>query len=160
MHYDFFVQVVSGKLVIQGRISSELSMECTRCAQFFSTIVTDSSFLRDYEITGGLDQVDVTGDIREAILLNCPSYFVCNGAMAEICAARNIGYVFKASFDKANRTSVDGARGLGIETGLKALQTVKEQIGCPVLTDVHLPDQCVPVADVCDGLQIPAFLCR
>jgi 2-dehydro-3-deoxyphosphooctonate aldolase (KDO 8-P synthase) len=82
------------------------------------------------------------------------------GAMTEICAARNIGYVFKASFDKANRTSVDGERGLGLEIGLKALQTVKDQIGCPVLTDVHLPDQCATVAEVCDALQIPAFLCR
>lgn len=82
------------------------------------------------------------------------------GEMAGICAARDIGYVFKASFDKANRTSVDGERGLGLEMGLRALQTVKDQIGCPVITDVHLPDQCAPVAEVCDALQIPAFLCR
>ncbi|MEL7468282.1 MAG: 3-deoxy-8-phosphooctulonate synthase [Pseudomonadota bacterium] len=82
------------------------------------------------------------------------------GAMAEICHARSIGYVFKASFDKANRTSVDGVRGLGLENGLRTLQSVKDQIGCPVLTDVHLPEQCVPVAEVCDILQIPAFLCR
>lgn len=82
------------------------------------------------------------------------------GEMAQICAARNIGYVFKASFDKANRTSVDGVRGLGLEMGLQALQAVKKQIGCPVLTDVHSPEHCIPVAEVCDGLQIPAFLCR
>ncbi|MEM9062998.1 MAG: 3-deoxy-8-phosphooctulonate synthase [Pseudomonadota bacterium] len=82
------------------------------------------------------------------------------GAMAEICSTRSIGFVFKASFDKANRTSVDGIRGLGLDNGLRALQTVQEQIGCPVLTDVHLPDQCAPVAEVCDMLQIPAFLCR
>ena len=82
------------------------------------------------------------------------------GAMAEICAARNISYVFKASFDKANRTSVDGVRGLGLDAGLKALQAVRDQVGCPVLTDVHLPEQCAPVAQVCDALQIPAFLCR
>lgn len=82
------------------------------------------------------------------------------GAMAEICAERGIGYVFKASFDKANRTSVDAGRGIGIEAGLAALRTVKDQIGCPVLTDVHLPEQCAPVAEVCDALQIPAFLCR
>ena len=82
------------------------------------------------------------------------------GAMSEICAARKIGFVFKASFDKANRTSVDGARGLGLDDGLAALQAVKDQIGCPVLTDVHMPEQCAPVAQVCDALQIPAFLCR
>ena len=82
------------------------------------------------------------------------------GALAEACAARNIGFVFKASFDKANRTSVEGQRGLGLDAGLKVLQAVKDAVGCPVLTDVHLPEQCAPVAEVCDILQIPAFLCR
>ena len=82
------------------------------------------------------------------------------GEMSEICTARGIGFVFKASFDKANRTSVSGERGLGLDAGLKALQAVKDQIGCPVLTDVHLPEQCAPVAEVCEALQIPAFLCR
>jgi len=82
------------------------------------------------------------------------------GHLAEICRARGIGYVFKASFDKANRTSVSGKRGLGLEEGLAALQAVKDAIGCPVLTDVHLPNQCADVAEVCDCLQIPAFLCR
>ena len=82
------------------------------------------------------------------------------GHMAEVCARLEIGYVFKASFDKANRTSATGKRGLGLTDGLTALAAVKEQVGCPVLTDVHLPDQCAPVAEVCDILQIPAFLCR
>ncbi|MEM0989579.1 MAG: 3-deoxy-8-phosphooctulonate synthase [Pseudomonadota bacterium] len=82
------------------------------------------------------------------------------GTLADACASRGIGYIFKASFDKANRTSVSGKRGLGLDAGLAALAAVKDQVGCPVLTDVHLPDQCAPVADVCDVLQIPAFLCR
>ena len=82
------------------------------------------------------------------------------GHMAQICAERGIPYVFKASFDKANRTSVDGKRGLGLDQGLSALQAVKDQTGVPVLTDVHLPEQCAPTAEVCDALQIPAFLCR
>ena len=82
------------------------------------------------------------------------------GHVAEVCSARGIGYVFKASFDKANRTSVTGKRGLGMDAGLDALAAVKQAVGCPVLTDVHLPDQCAPVAEVCDALQIPAFLCR
>lgn len=81
-------------------------------------------------------------------------------AMAAICAERGIGYVFKASFDKANRTSASGKRGLGLDAGLAALQAVKDHVGCPVLTDVHLPEQCGSVATVCDALQIPAFLCR
>ncbi|WP_420557795.1 3-deoxy-8-phosphooctulonate synthase [Roseovarius sp.] len=82
------------------------------------------------------------------------------GRMKEACAAAGAQYVFKASFDKANRTSVTGKRGLGIDDGLKALQSVKDTLGVPVLTDVHLPDQCAPAADVVDILQIPAFLCR
>ncbi|WP_425049862.1 3-deoxy-8-phosphooctulonate synthase [Psychromarinibacter sp. S121] len=82
------------------------------------------------------------------------------GRMAEACAKAGAGYIFKASFDKANRTSVSGRRGPGLDEGLKLLQGVREAIGCPVLTDVHLPDQCAPAADAVDVLQIPAFLCR
>ena len=80
--------------------------------------------------------------------------------MAEACAAAGAGYVFKGSYDKANRTSLSGKRGLGMDEGLAVLQAVKDEIGCPVLTDVHGPDHCAPVAQVCDILQIPAFLCR
>ena len=82
------------------------------------------------------------------------------GEMARICAAAGAGFVFKGSFDKANRTSVSGRRGLGLEAGLRVMAEVKARIGCPVLTDIHLPDQCAPVAEVVDILQIPAFLCR
>jgi len=82
------------------------------------------------------------------------------GHLARICAAREIGFVFKASFDKANRTSSSAQRGLGLEAGLEVLAAVRREIGCPVLTDVHAPEQCAPVAQVCDVLQIPAFLCR
>lgn len=82
------------------------------------------------------------------------------GRLAEACKEIGIGYVFKASFDKANRTSLSGKRGLGLDAGLECLSAVKKEIGCPVLTDVHLPDQCAPVAEVVDVLQIPAFLCR
>ncbi len=82
------------------------------------------------------------------------------GALQEICNRLDIGYVFKASFDKANRTSLSGKRGLGLEAGLKAFEAVKAQVGCPVLTDIHEGFQCAPVAAVADILQIPAFLCR
>ncbi len=71
-----------------------------------------------------------------------------------------ISYVFKASFDKANRTSIHSFRGAGMEQGLEILQHVKSALGIPVLTDVHETWQCEPVAQVCDVLQIPAFLCR
>lgn len=82
------------------------------------------------------------------------------GTMKEACDKAGAQYVFKASYDKANRTSVSGKRGLGLDEGLKVLQEVKKAIGVPVLTDVHNEAQCAPVAEVCDILQIPAFLCR
>ena len=71
-----------------------------------------------------------------------------------------VGFIFKASFDKANRTSVDAFRGPGIDKGLEILAEVRQTFGVPVLTDVHEPWQCRPVAEVCDVLQIPAFLAR
>jgi len=80
--------------------------------------------------------------------------------MQEICASCGVGYVFKGSFDKANRTSHNGQRGPGVEAGLAMLASIKQQLGVPVLTDVHHPEQCAPVAKVVDVLQIPAFLCR
>jgi 2-dehydro-3-deoxyphosphooctonate aldolase (KDO 8-P synthase) len=70
------------------------------------------------------------------------------------------GIVYKASFDKANRSNPDAPRGPGLEEGLRALEKVKKESGLRVLTDVHLPDQCAAVAEVADVLQIPAFLCR
>ena len=70
------------------------------------------------------------------------------------------GVVFKASFDKANRSNFDAARGPGLDEGLSALMKIKRETGLRVLTDVHLPEQCAPVAEVADALQIPAFLCR
>ena len=82
------------------------------------------------------------------------------GTLQEACAATGAQFVFKGSFDKANRTSLSGKRGLGIDDGLKVMQSVKQALGVPVLTDVHLPGQCAAVAEVCDVLQIPAFLCR
>jgi 2-dehydro-3-deoxyphosphooctonate aldolase (KDO 8-P synthase) len=80
--------------------------------------------------------------------------------LAEFCGTLGIGYVFKASFDKANRSSPAGDRGPGLEQGLAWLATIKEEFGLPVLTDIHLPDQAAVAAEVVDALQIPAFLCR
>jgi 2-dehydro-3-deoxyphosphooctonate aldolase (KDO 8-P synthase) len=81
-------------------------------------------------------------------------------ALALACREAGVGFIFKSSFDKANRTSLDARRGPGMEEGLVILAAVREEIGCPVLTDVHLPEQCAPVAQAVDVLQIPAFLCR
>jgi len=80
--------------------------------------------------------------------------------MAEACDKAGAGFVFKGSYDKANRTSLSGVRGLGMDEGLQVLADVKAELGCPVLTDVHGADHCAPVAAVCDIIQIPAFLCR
>ena len=82
------------------------------------------------------------------------------GYMKEACAAAGAQYVFKASYDKANRTSLSGIRGPGIDAGLKVLSDLGKAIGVPVLTDVHSEAQCAPAADAVDILQIPAFLCR
>ncbi|QXT40536.1 3-deoxy-8-phosphooctulonate synthase [Gymnodinialimonas ceratoperidinii] len=80
--------------------------------------------------------------------------------MAKVCADAGAQFVFKGSYDKANRTSLKGKRGLGMEAGLQILADIREEFGCPVLTDIHAPDQCAPVAEAVDILQIPAFLCR
>jgi 2-dehydro-3-deoxyphosphooctonate aldolase (KDO 8-P synthase) len=81
-------------------------------------------------------------------------------ALKEIAARLKIGLVYKTSFDKANRTSVKGARGIGLDKAVAIFAELREKLGVPVLTDVHEPEQCAPVAEVVDVLQIPAFLCR
>src|SRR5271156_2149679 len=81
-------------------------------------------------------------------------------ALKEITAKLGLGFVYKTSFDKANRTSAAGARGMGLDGALSIFAELREKLGVPVLTDVHEPDQCAPVAEVTDVLQIPAFLCR
>ncbi len=82
------------------------------------------------------------------------------GTMKEACDAAGAQYVFKASYDKANRTSLGGKRGMGIDAGLNVLDGIRKSIGVPVLTDVHTEAQCSIAAQAVDVLQIPAFLCR
>lgn len=86
--------------------------------------------------------------------------FMMVDRLVKITDELNIPFVFKASFDKANRTSLSGKRGVGLEAGLKQFEAVKKEFGCPVITDIHTADQCATVAEVADILQIPAFLCR
>ena len=81
-------------------------------------------------------------------------------ALKEIFTAAHIPLIFKSSFDKANRSSGASFRGVGMAEGLDILAEVREQYGLPVITDIHLPEQAAPVAEVVDMLQIPAFLCR
>jgi 2-dehydro-3-deoxyphosphooctonate aldolase (KDO 8-P synthase) len=81
-------------------------------------------------------------------------------ALKEICAARGIGLIYKSSFDKANRTSAGGQRGIGLNDALPVFADIRDRLGLPVLTDVHEAGQCARVAEAVDVLQIPAFLCR
>ena len=83
-----------------------------------------------------------------------------SAALVEITGKLGIKLIYKTSFDKANRTSLSGARGVGFEAGLPILAEIRETRGIPVLTDVHLPEQCAPTAEAADILQIPAYLCR
>ena len=82
------------------------------------------------------------------------------GALKEICAEVGINFIYKSSFDKANRSSGKSFRGLGMDEGLRILSEVKKQLGLPVITDIHTEDEIAPVAAVVDVLQTPAFLCR
>jgi 2-dehydro-3-deoxyphosphooctonate aldolase (KDO 8-P synthase) len=86
--------------------------------------------------------------------------FMMAGRLREICQRLGIGLVYKSSFDKANRTSLKGKRGLGLEKSLQVFADIRKELGLPVLTDVHENGQCAEVATVVDVLQIPAFLCR
>ena len=84
----------------------------------------------------------------------------CAHALAEIAREHDVGLIYKSSFDKANRTSLEGARGIGLDAALPIFAEVREQVGLPTITDVHDAEQCARVAEVVDVLQIPAFLCR
>src|SRR5882672_7267225 len=81
-------------------------------------------------------------------------------ALKEITARLGLGFVYKTSFDKANRTSAKSARGLGLDAALAIFADIRQSLGVPVLTDVHESEQCARVGEVVDVLQIPAFLCR
>ncbi|MEQ1824996.1 MAG: 3-deoxy-8-phosphooctulonate synthase [Pirellula sp.] len=107
------------------------------------------------------------GDLKRLLLIAGPcvieSMDLClriAESVSKTCEQLGVNYVFKASFDKANRTSAASFRGPGVDEGLRVLEQVRSKLGCPVTTDVHLPDQAVAVAEVCDLLQIPAFLAR
>jgi len=81
-------------------------------------------------------------------------------ALKEMTGAMGLGFIFKTSFDKANRTSGSSPRGVGLEAALPVFAEIRDTVGCPVLTDVHTPEHCAAVVEVVDVLQIPAFLCR
>ena len=82
------------------------------------------------------------------------------GKIKQACDDAGLNFIYKSSFDKANRTSLNASRGIGLEQGMELLSAVKRELGVPVITDIHSIDQCAAVAEVADILQIPAFLCR
>ena len=84
----------------------------------------------------------------------------CAQALKELCDRSNVQLIFKASYDKGNRSSLNSYRGPGMEKGLRILQKVKEELDLPVFTDIHHPEEAAPAAEVCAVIQIPAFLCR
>lgn len=86
--------------------------------------------------------------------------FMIAGTLHELCAKLGIGLVYKSSFDKANRTSLSGKRGIGLDRAMEIFTDLKKEFGCPVLTDIHTEEQCAVVAETVDVLQIPAFLSR
>ena len=91
------------------------------------------------------------------------SYDICAKtaeSLKKITSELDINYVFKCSFDKANRSSIDSYRGLGLEKGLEILSKIKSEFDLPIVTDIHLPEQAKMAAEVADIIQIPAFLCR
>lgn len=106
---------------------------------------------------GGPELVVIAGPCLAESLELCREV---GGEMKRICAGLGLPYMFKASFDKANRTSVTTTRGAGIESGLDILERIHDEFDLPTTTDIHLPDQAASVAQVVDLLQIPAFLCR
>lgn len=111
----------------------------------------------DFKIANNLPFTLIAGPCQIESLDHC--LFIAD-SMKKITNRLGISFIFKSSFDKANRTSVSSKRGVGLDLGLEILNSVREKIGCPVLTDVHNEEQCRAAGEVLDVLQIPAFLCR
>lgn len=123
--------------------------------------------LEHVAIGGGSTKEVVFGNDRPLVLIAGPCQLETldhalsiAAPLAEACAKEGAGFVFKASYDKANRTSLGGRRGVGMDEGLRMLEELRSRIGCPVLTDIHDIEQAKAAGDVVDIIQIPAFLCR
>ena len=113
--------------------------------------------VRDFTIGGGSPLVLMAGPCGLEEMERC---LLIGRTIKEITTRLGIPYIFKASFDKANRSSFNSFRGPGLKKGLEMLQAIKEELDVPVVTDVHKESQIAPAAKVVDVLQIPAFLCR
>lgn len=113
--------------------------------------------IQDFEIGKGQPLVFVAGP---CVIEGEKETLEAAHALKEIFAKHKVPWIFKSSYDKANRTSIHSFRGPGLEEGMRILSKVKEEVGVPILTDVHTPDQATAAGSVCDVIQIPAFLCR
>ncbi len=120
-------------------------------------IETRSITIGDIEIGGHAPFALITGPCQ---LESLDHARMMAGRIAEACAPTGTRFIFKASYDKANRSSLSTQRGLGMDEGLSILDKIRDEFGCPVLTDVHDAHQCAPAGEVVDVIQIPAFLCR
>lgn len=120
---------------------------------------TGKIFLEQYGITIGNDR-PFTLIAGPCVLEDSGSYMVVAERLVALTREIGIPYIFKASYDKANRSSIHSFRGFGIELGLEALAQVREKFGVPVLTDVHSPEEAARAGQAVDVLQVPAFLCR
>lgn len=120
-------------------------------------MTTKTIKIKDLEVANDKPFVLIAGPC--AIESKDHAFEMC-GELREITKTLDIPFIYKSSYDKANRTSLHGARGIGMEQGLAILDDVRRTFDVPVLTDVHLPDHCKEVAQAVDVLQIPAFLCR
>ena len=120
---------------------------------------TGKTFLEQCGITIGNDR-PFTLIAGPCVLEDSGSYMVVAETLAALTREVGVPYIFKASYDKANRSSIHSFRGFGIERGLEALAQVREKFGVPVLTDVHSPEEAARAGQVVDVLQVPAFLCR
>ena len=121
------------------------------------TMMMNKVKVRDFTIGGGSPLVLMAGP---CVLEEMERCLLIGRTIKEITARLGIPYIFKASFDKANRSSFNSFRGPGLKKGLEMLQAIKEELDVPVVTDVHKESQIAPTAKVVDVLQIPAFLCR
>ena len=113
--------------------------------------------VRDLKIGGSNPIVFISGPCQ---LESLDHAMMIAEQLANIFSKTNTKFIFKSSFDKANRSSIGSARGIGIDEGLRILQDISKEFDCPIITDIHEPSQCISVAEVVDVLQIPAFLCR
>ena len=113
--------------------------------------------VRDLKIGGSNPIVFISGPCQ---LESLDHAMMIAEQLAKIFSKTNTKFIFKSSFDKANRSSIGSARGIGIDEGLRILQDISKEFDCPIITDIHEPSQCISVAEVVDVLQIPAFLCR